>query len=485
MSFGPPAPSPGLLDGRSRTAQERAGRVRFRRAVALMIMTLLIPGSAQIVAGNRRIGLIALRTWLVVVTGTLVTGVVGLLWHGVAFDMAFNPLALGLLRTVLMVLAIGWAALFMDAWRIGQPLTLSMSHRRAVVGVNGLLSLTVAGTLLFGAHLVGVQRDLVIHMFGDGDATSATHGRYNVLLLGGDSGAGRTGLRPDSMTVASIDEVTGETVLISLPRNMANFPFAKGSVMREQFPDGFSCDGCYLNGVSTWAMDNTELFPKSENPGVDATIMAIEGITGLEINYWAMVNLQGFRDLVDAVGGVTLNVRQPIPVGLPHESYFHYIEPGVKRLDGLETLWFARARHGSDDYSRMARQKCVMGAMLEQVSPQVALRNFQAIAEASSAMVSTNLPGREVGRFIELAMKARSQKIGTVSLVPPLVNTADPQIPQIRELIQDAIDRSEGDLATTSERKKKRQPQAVTGGSLGSLATGYAANQAGDLGAAC
>jgi anionic cell wall polymer biosynthesis LytR-Cps2A-Psr (LCP) family protein len=157
----------------------------------------------------------------------------------------------------------------------------------------------------------------------------------------------------------------------------------------------------------------------------------------------------------------------------------------VKRLDGLETLWFARARHGSDDYSRMARQKCVMGAMLEQVSPQVALRNFQAIAEASSAMVSTNLPGREVGRFIELAMKARSQKIGTVSLVPPLVNTADPQIPQIRELIQDAIDRSEGDLATTSERKKKRQPQAVTGGSLGSLATGYAANQAGDLGAAC
>ena len=60
-------------------------------------------------------------------------------------------------------------------------------------------------------------------------------------------------------------------MLVGLPRNMANFPFAEDSVMGEQFPDGFDCDGCYLNGVSTWAGDNTELFPKSKNPGVDAT----------------------------------------------------------------------------------------------------------------------------------------------------------------------------------------------------------------------
>ena len=83
-----------------------------------------------------------------------------------------------------------------------------------MVGVNGLLCFTVAGALLFGAHLVGVQRDFIITMFGDGEATGAHDGRYNVLLLGGDSGAGRWGLRPDSMTVASIDAETGKTVLI-------------------------------------------------------------------------------------------------------------------------------------------------------------------------------------------------------------------------------------------------------------------------------
>lgn len=471
----PPVPSPGF------TTDDRAARVRFRRAMALMLATLLLPGSAQIVAGNRRVGWIALRTWFVVVVLLLGTLVIGLFDHQFLYGLGTSPSKLLWMRLALMALAVGWALLFFDAWRIGQPLSLSMGHRRAVVGVNGVLCLAVAGTLLFGAHVVGVQRDLMLTMFGDGKASDSHHGRYNVLLLGGDSGAGRWGLRPDSMTIASIDEETGKTVLISLPRNMQNFPFAKGSVMEEQFPDGFDAD--YLNGVSTWAGDNTELFPKSDNPGVDATIMAVEGITGLKINYWAMVNLEGFKDLVDAVGGVTLNVRQSIPVGLPHDSFYTHIEPGVQKLNGFETLWFARARYDSDDYSRMARQKCVMNAMLQQISPQTAVRNFQKIAEASSAMISTDIPASEVDRFIDLALKARGQKIATLSLVPPMINTAEPEIKLIHRKVAEAIDRAEGDAP--AKAKKKGGDGAVTGGSLGSLSEGYAANQSEDLGAAC
>jgi LCP family protein required for cell wall assembly len=277
-------------------------------------------------------------------------------------------------------------------------------------------------------------------------------------------------------------------VLISLPRNMANFPFREGSVMDRQFPDGFDCDGCYLNGVSTWAEDHTELFGGSERPGVAATVMAVEGITDLKINYWAMVNLRGFRSLVDAFGGVRLNVRDRIPVGLPHDSFFRYIEPGNRTLDGQETLWFARARYGSDDYSRMARQKCVMNAMLHQISPQSALRNFERIADASSEMVSTDLPSSEVGRFIELALKARSEKISTVSLVPPAVNTGDPDMPEVHRMVRQGIDRSEGDAPAPKVKKKGRPDPSrtgVTGGSLGSMSKGYVANQSDDLGAAC
>ena len=480
-----PVPSPGSA-GR-RDASERAARVRFRRAIALMLMTLVLPGSAQLVAGNRQLGRIALRIWFGLLATGLALLVVALLSHSVLLRLAFDPTALGLLRVALVALALGWAALLVDAWRIGQPLTLSFSHRRAVVGVNGVLCLSVAGALLFTSHLVSVQRDLSVAMFGDGEVVDASAGRYNVALLGGDAGAGRWGLRPDSITVASIDAESGRTVLVSLPRNMANFPFREGSVMDRQFPRGFDCEGCYLNGVSTWAGDHAELFGRSDHPGIDATVMAVEGITGLEVNYWAMVNLEGFKDLVDAVGGVTLNVRQPIPVGLPHESYFRYIQPGVKRLDGQETLWFARARYGSDDYSRMARQKCVMNAMLQQVSPQVALRNFEQIARAGSEMVSTSIPTAEVGRFVELALKAKAQQISTVSLVPPLVNTADPDIAKVRDTVARAIDRAEGEAPPPppARKKKRSQPTGATGGSLGSLSQGYAANQASDLGAAC
>jgi polyisoprenyl-teichoic acid--peptidoglycan teichoic acid transferase len=499
----PPASSPGShvapFANVHRTTLDRAQRVRFRRAVALMVMTVLIPGSAQLVAGNRRVGRLAMRIWMGLIVTAVLSIVVSYFSHGFAFWAISNTLVLGLVRLGLMALAIGWALLFMDAWRLGQPLGLQQRQRLAVVGVNGLLCFSVAGALLFGAHMVGVQRQFMLTMFGDGEVVGAHDGRFNMLLLGGDAGVGRWGLRPDSLTVASIDARTGKTVLIGLPRNMSNFPFAEGSVMDKQFPQGFDCDECYLNGVSTWAGDNTELFKHSKTPGVDATVMAVEGITGLKINYWAMVNLAGFRNLVDAVGGVTLKVRTPIPVGLPSDDFYRFIEPGTRKLNGMDTLWFARARDGSDDYSRMARQKCVMNAMLQQISPQDALKNFSKIAAASSEMISTSVPKGEVDTFLDLAIKAKSQKIGTVSLVPPRIVTADPDIDLVHSMIADAIDRAEGkkpapapasdeSAAAGGDQASGTTPPvtpSVTGGSVGSLKDGYAANQADDLGSVC
>jgi polyisoprenyl-teichoic acid--peptidoglycan teichoic acid transferase len=325
-------------------------------------------------------------------------------------------------------------------------------------------------------------------MFSGDQVHGAHDGRYNVLLVGGDSGAGRWGLRTDSMTVASIDASTGKTVLIGLPRNMTNFPFAKGSVMRKAWPDGFNCGypNCELNGVNTWVGDHLGLFKGVENPGMDATMSAIEGITGLKINYWAFVNLAGFRGLVDAVGGVTLDVRQPIPVGGLGADVTGYIKPGVRKLDGFDTLWFARSRDSSDDYSRMARQKCVMNAMLHQISPETVLTNFEKIAKASSQMISTDIPASEVDTFMGLALKAKSQPIATLSLVPPLVNTAEPNVPMIKRKVAEALTASERPAAAHPPRHhKKKAPPTVTGGSIGSLSTGYAANDSSDLAASC
>jgi LCP family protein required for cell wall assembly len=261
--------------------------------------------------------------------------------------------------------------------------------------------------------------------------------------------------------------------------------------MAKHWPHGFNCGypNCELNGVNTWVGDHLGYFKGVKDPGMSATISAIEGITGLQVNYWAMVNLQGFKDLVDAVGGVTLDVRQPIPVGGLGDDVTGYIQPGVRKLNGHDTLWYARAREGSDDYSRMARQKCVMNAMLHQISPTVAVTNFEAIAKAGTAMISTDIPASEVDRFAQLALKARSQKVATLSLVPPLVDTAHPDIELIQAKVQQAIDRSQGTAPESGKPRKRHGTgsagSTVTGGSIGSLGTGYAANHADDLNAAC
>ena len=131
-----------------------------------------------------------------------------------------------------------------------------------------------------------------------------------MLLLGGDSGPDRSGLRPDSLTVASIDKETGRTVLIGLPRNLQDVPFPKGSVDgTRSSPNGFNGEGQYLNAINTWANDHASLF-KQKNPGLKATMGAVEEITGLKLNYYAMVNMHGFSKLVDAVGGVRINVQR-------------------------------------------------------------------------------------------------------------------------------------------------------------------------------
>jgi anionic cell wall polymer biosynthesis LytR-Cps2A-Psr (LCP) family protein len=227
----------------------------------------------------------------------------------------------------------------------------------------------------------------------------------------------------------------------------------------------------------------------------------VEGITGLDLNYYAMVNLRGFRAMVQAVGGLTLNVRDRIPIGGVGGPVTGYIEPGVQRLNGFQTLWFARSRESADDYSRMARQKCVMNAMLQQLSPTTVVRNFESIADASEKLVDTDLPASELGRFAELAMKARSQPVRTVSFVPPAVSTSDPDVTKIRSMVRTALDRAEGKAPVVSagtgagagagkaggspKKGFSQTTRETVGGSVGNLHDGYAANDSSDLSSSC
>jgi hypothetical protein len=133
-----------------------------------------------------------------------------------------------------------------------------------------------------------------------------------------------------------------------------------------------------------------------------------------------------------------------------------------------------------------------MNAMLHQLSPQTVVTKFEKITKASEDLISTDLPLSEVDRFIELALKARSQPVRTVSFVPPLINTAHPDIAKIHQTVRSALAprKAKKPAAATAGKAAPRSSmpsshQGTTGGAIGSLHSGYAANQADDLGSAC
>ncbi|ADB30657.1 cell envelope-related transcriptional attenuator [Kribbella flavida DSM 17836] len=443
--------------------------VRFRRAVALLLMTLVLPGSAQIVAGSKRAGRYAWRVVAGLIALVLFLVLLSLVWRSGTINLIVAPATLRVVQVLLIVLAIGWAALFVDAYRLGRPLTLERNHRLAASILDGVLVVLVVGALVWGSTIVSAQRDFVASVFGSGEKSSADKGRYNVLLLGGDSGANRIGVRPDSITLASIDAETGRAVLIGLPRNMAKVPFPAGSEMAKQFPNGFEWDdcghNCYLNGVYTWAMGHKQHFPGVQEPGLLATQQAVEGITGLKVNYYVLIDIAGFQHLLNAVGGITVDVGKRVPIGGIGAPIKGYIEPGKNQhLDGYHAMWFARSRANASDYERMTRQKCVMTAMLNQLSPQKVLTKFQGIAAAGKQVVQTNIPSGELGTFTDLALDSKKLPVSSFSPVPPLIKTGDPDFDLIRSKVAEAIGKSEAldRAAGDGDGQKTDTPSSVS-----------------------
>lgn len=420
-------------------------RVRFRRALLLGLMTLVVPGSAQIAVGRKWVGWVAVAIWLSAIGGLVYLYLrFGSNTAG-AIDLLTDPSTLLYVRIGLIALAIGWLLLFIDAWRLGSPRGLPW-YRSLVLAVINIAVITgVAGSAAYASQVIGVSRELVTEVFTATETSAPLEGRYNILMIGSDSGDDRTGLRPDSMIVASIDTSTGRTVLVSIPRNLQNAPFAEDSPMQQEYPYGFNCGSeCLINAVHTTAENRTDLYPDAESPGLEATFDVVEGVTGLKLNYYMMVNMQGFKSLIDAVGGVEIDVKTRLPKFGSADTWKNvYIEPGVQTLNGQDALWYARSRLGSDDYTRMGRQKCLMSAMLEQMTPATVITNAVEMAKSGKELLSGNIPRQELGQFGELALKARDEKIKTVSLVPPEVNPGNPDYEAIKKMVADAIEASE------------------------------------------
>ena len=128
--------------------------VLTKRAFLLILLTLLVPGSAQTVAGDRRLGRIALRVTLTVWVLAIVAVVVLVASRSTLISLFTSPVASLLLIIVLLALAVGWAALFINTLRLIRPVLLAPKVRPAVVVALVLAMILSSGSLGYAAYLL-------------------------------------------------------------------------------------------------------------------------------------------------------------------------------------------------------------------------------------------------------------------------------------------------------------------------------------------
>lgn len=438
----------------------------FGALVALTTLGALVPGAGLVAAGLRRAGWALVTAFVLAGLGLAALASSGRLTE-LALRVATRPGALLAVAVAVPLLGLVWCVVIV----VGH---VRLRRDELTAGQQVLSGLLVVALVALVAVPSGVaaryavaQRSLLLTVFDDPDPVRevelaapdveaddpwADTPRINVLLLGSDAGSDRIGTRVDTMIVASIDTQSGDAVLFSLPRNLEGPLFADGSVGAGLFPEGFYPGGrrcpqsdCLLNAVWAWAEANPSLFPGEEQPGLAATRDAVSGTLGLSIDYYAIVNLQGFIDLVDAMGGVRLTVERRLPIGGidPEGNPIEptgYILPGEQVLNGFTALWYARSRAGSDDYDRMRRQRCAIAAVVDQAEPARLARAFPRLAASAERNVQTDIRVSELDAFVELARRVQRGTLRSLPFTNDVVDTGNPDYDEIRALVQQAIE---------------------------------------------
>ncbi len=464
----------------------------FRRTVGFTVLGTVVPGVGLIAAGRRVVGSVVLALFVL----TLATlGVAAVVDRNALVSIGLDPTLLRRLSVVLVVVAALWVVVVVATH-------LALRHRptrpQRVVGglLVGVLAFAVAAPMAVAARTAYVSAGLVGTVFkSDKDTQSATRptfapthkgdkeqqedpwadkARLNVLLLGGDAGKGRVGTRTDTVILASIDTKTGDTVLFSLPRNMARAPFPTGSPLSRYYPYGFT-DGnpenaeYFLNAMyrDVPVRVPKDVLGKTDNLGADVMKLSVGQALGLKVDYYVLINLQGFSTMIDALGGIRLNVNTYIPIGGVTDLHIppkEFIKPGPdQKMNGRSALWYARGRYGSDDFARMDRQRCVINAMIKQVNPANVLTRYEDIANASKSIVYTDIPQEVLPAMVDLSLRAKKGNVRSIVFKNGVSGflSANPDYPLMRSRVKKAIGESKDD-------DTPKKTTSATGSSSGS-----------------
>lgn len=478
--------------GERPTVAPPAGKPRQRRerltpALLYTVLSALLPGLGLVGAKQRA----ARIAGMIVAGGSVVAGVLALVWFNTrvhadpgeswlhaaataAVGIAVGRGALHILTVLAIALGLVWVALIAATNLATRPRRLGQAKRMVCAVLVGALSLGVATPIAVGANYAQVLAATLGSTFSkQGEVVSGTNPtidtagpsvfgdleRLNVLLLGSDLDERRLeqaraqgfGLRTDTIMLASIDTRTGETAIIQIPRNVQRTPFPAGSPMARAYPDGFTGPGdpgeWYVNTIwETVERDHPDLYQGQTYPGAEALKAGVQGITGLEVHYFVMLNIDGLRNLVDAMGGVTVNINERLPIGGSSKNpraTTGWLEIGPdQHLDGAHALWYARSRWSTSDYSRMERQSCLVKAITDQANPTTLLTRFEAIAGASSDMVRTDIPAEALEAVTDLALKVPNQPMRRLVFANGQngYDYANPDFEAMRAHVRDLID---------------------------------------------
>ncbi len=447
---------------------QRAAR-RRRRFYLLTGLSTVIPGAGLLLTRSRALGiLLAVPTVLGVLTLLSLWVRGGLVKAGL--DLAVSPGLLTLVILGAVVLTLVWSGAILLTAGQTRP---SDGQGRVVrpVFVLGCCAAVVVPVGIATRDLT-VQRSVVTTIFPSVVAVGATPiatgpsedpwagtPRVNLLLLGSDAGPDRIGVRTDSMMVASINTKTGDTVLFGLPRNLENAPIPKSNPLSALYPNGYNCgDQCLLNGIWTLATDHKDLFPKDRNPGLTSTREVISEILGQPIQRTVVIDLRGFEDLVNAMGGVDINVQERVCAGCRSNGYggviwsggkVQWIEKGKQHLTGYQALWYARSRATSDDFSRMRRQRCVAGALAGQVDAATMVAHYPALAAALKHNLSTDITQDELAAWVELVSRIQHGTIRSLPITDKVVTVGNPDYAKIHSLVKDALSAKKARASTS------------------------------------
>jgi len=240
-------------------------------------------------------------------------------------------------------------------------------------------------------------------------ATPEDNARINILLTGVDSAESRTTALTDTLLIASIDPDTADVVLISIPRDISDFPLYDGRTFSGK-----------INSFQTWVRNHPDDF---EDGPLTALVREVGFLIGAPIHYYAAIDLAGFREMIDRVGGVIIDNPRRIADSrydwLDGRRGF-YLEPGRHKLNGERALAYVRSRQtvGDSDFQRARRQQEVLLALRTKLTRPSMLPELPGILDAAADTVKTNFPSDRIAEMIELAQKVDTESVRQYVLGP-------------------------------------------------------------------